>query len=382
MNKNVCLITWPNSVNYGTCIQCYALAEYLRNNNYNVFIPNTNKYYFGIKHPFETLYSIKNKLNNKLFSKNEYKKGLEKEFDTRKKKNTNFVNNNTKVSKIDSKSDYQNIIKKCDYFISGSDQIWNPKYVTPPMLLSMAPKDKIKIAYGSSIGVSEIPKNKIELYRKYLNRFNYIGLREKTAKNALKEIVSKDTEVVLDPSFLLSKKEWERIAIKPTSIKEDTNEFIFSYFIGDTKKNEKEIKSFEAKNKIPIYYAVSESKTIYSFGTALADLSVEEFIWCLLNARYVITDSFHAVALSINFNKNFYVYKRFVDSDNNSQNSRIYDIIETFDLKNNIESQNTELKNIKDKMDFIKINDKLDRLKQSSMRFLSKALGDEYENNL
>lgn len=376
MKKNVCILTWYNSINYGTCIQCYALAEYLRNNNCNVYIPSTNRYYYGINHPIETIRNVIDKVKEQMLLKNnninhEYDEG----FKEREKKNKDFAYNYTSVSVINSKKDYENIISKCKYFISGSDQIWNPKYVKPPMLLSMAGKDKIKIAYGSSMGVSELPKSMYNFYKKYINRFNYIGVREKTAQKIIKDISDINAEVVLDPSFLLNKEQWSKIAKRPLNIK-DNEEFIFGYFIGDSRKNEEEIEKFSKENKLSVYYAMSEAKIKYSFGTEIVDMGVEEFIWCLLNAKYIITDSFHAVALSINFNKNFYVYKRFVDTDKKSQNSRIYDIINTFNLMKNMESQSTNLDNIKNEINFEDVNKKLDYLKKKSVRFLNNALGE------
>lgn len=373
--RNICLITWYNSVNYGTCLQCYALAEFLRQNNFNVYIPNSNKYYYGIVHPIETIRYIIDKINNKLCKKNNNNNKYTDLFKERIRKNTEFSNEKIKVLNINSKKDYKDLIAKCEFFISGSDQIWNPKYVNPPSLLSMAGEDKIKIAYGSSIGVSVIPKKNQKLYKKYIKRFNYIGLREKTAQQVIKDICNRESEVVLDPSFLLDKDEWKKIARKPKNI-EEKEDFVFGYFIGNNKRIENEIHIFSKENKIPVYYAMSESKVEYSFGTAIADMGVQEFIWCLLNCKYIITDSFHAVALAINFNKNFYVYKRFKDSDNDSQNSRIYDIINTFNLEKNIESENNTLNNIKDRIDLKELNKKLDNIKKESISFLLKALGD------
>ena len=379
MKKNVFLLTWYYSINYGTCIQCYALAQYLRNNSFNVYIPSTNRYYYGIKHPIETIYNIADKIEKNILTKEtKINNNYSELFHNREKKNSEFAYNQTKVTKIESRKEYKDIISKCDYFISGSDQIWNPRYVKPPMLLSMAPKNKTKIAYGSSIGVSQIPKNMIKMYKKYINRFNYIGVREKTAQKLIKDILNIDTEIVLDPSFLLNKNEWEKIAIKPKNIKED-EEFIFGYFIGDIRKNENEIYEFAQDNKLPVYYAMSESKINYSYGTTIVDMGIEEFIWCLLHAKYIITDSFHAVALSINFNKNFYVYKRFNDMDKKSQNSRILDIIKTFNLNENMESEKTNLNNIKNKINFEKINQILDLMKRHSIGFLNKALGEKYD---
>lgn len=381
MQKNIFLVTWYDSINYGTVIQCYALAEFLRKNKYNVFIPNTNKYYYGITHPAETTYNIFCKFITKLKNIKSKNYEFDELYNKRKKKNHEFAIHKTKIYIVKTKKDYKNIINKCNYFLAGSDQIWNPNYIKPTMLLSMAPKNKIKIAYGSSIGVSNIPNKMKSFYKKYINRFDYIGIREKSSLKIINEISDINAKVVVDPSFLLTKKDWEKIAKKPHLIKEK-KEFIFCYFIGNAKKHEEEINKFGQNNKLPIYCAMSENKIKYSFENLIIDIGVEEFIWCILNAKYIITDSFHATALSINFNKNFYTYKRFNDNDFNSQNSRIYDLINYFKLNNNLELPENSLNNIRYKINYEKINRVLEKVRKESINFLLNALGDENGNNM
>lgn len=381
MNKNVFLVTWYDSINYGTVLQCYALAKFLREHNYNVYIPSTNKYYYGLNHPIETLYNIFCKVIDKIANLKSKNFEFETLYENRKRKNHYFAINKTKIYLINSKKDYRKIINECNYFISGSDQIWNPYYVRPPMLLSMAKKDSIKIAYGSSIGVLKIPKIFHSFYKKYIKQFDYIGIREKSSLNIINDISNINAQVVVDPTFLLTKDNWREISKKPKEIV-NKEEFIFCYFIGNAKSHEEEVNEFGSKNKLPIYCAMSENRISYYFGTSIADMGIEEFVWCILNAKYIITDSFHAIALSINFGKNFYVYKRFNDSDISSQNSRIYDLINCFNLNNNIETDENSLSNISHKIDYKKVNDKLEKLRKESINFLFKALGEQNESNM
>ncbi|MBR2247909.1 MAG: polysaccharide pyruvyl transferase family protein [Clostridia bacterium] len=371
MENNICLVTWGNSINYGTCIQCYALAKYLRNQGYNVIIPDSYKYYYGINHPIETIRIVKDSIINKLIKRK--KNNSNDIFQKRIESNKKFAYEVSKLISINSKSQFEEIVSKCDSFITGSDQIWNPNYIKTPMLLSFVPSGKNKIAYASSIGVNELPNNKKRMYKKYLNRFDYIGVREKTAKEILKELTNIDIQVVLDPSFLIDKDDWEKIAKKPVDI-DEKDEFVFGYFIGDARRNEEIIKTFLEKNSYKLYYAISENNIKYSFGNGNVDYGVEEFIWCLLHAKYIITDSFHATALSINFNKNFFVLQRFLNTDKKSQNSRIYDLLSLFNLLNYAEAENTKLDNIVMEIDYNKVNNQLGYLRKESYNYLNNAL--------
>ena len=86
----VCLATWHTSLNYGTCIQAYALAEYLRNNGFDVYIPDSFRYYYGLKHPFETLSNVMMKLRRKR-NDNIVSTELKDRYDARYRKNEEFA---------------------------------------------------------------------------------------------------------------------------------------------------------------------------------------------------------------------------------------------------------------------------------------------------
>src|SRR5574344_313796 len=156
-NKNVCVITWYNSLNYGTCIQCYALTQFISKNGYHVFVPESFKYYYGLKHPIETIGKIKSITSKK--DKNVQKDTVElpreirKGYEVRKNKNTEFAYSMNTVVHFNSRREFNEFINKINIFVTGSDQIWNPDYVTPPHLLSCAKSINKKIAYGCSIGV-------------------------------------------------------------------------------------------------------------------------------------------------------------------------------------------------------------------------------------
>lgn len=367
----VCLATWHTSLNYGTCIQAYALAEYLRNNGFDVYIPDSFRYYYGLKHPFETLSNVMMKLRRKR-NDNIVSTELKDRYDARYRKNEEFAREMSGVISFSSRQEYHSIISNTDIFVSGSDQIWNPGYVTPPMLLSIADNSRQKIAYGSSIGVSEIPDNKLRIYRKYLPRFEYIGVREEIAKIVLSKIIEESKiQVVLDPSFLLTKDEWEQIAQKPDGVEENKS-FVFCYFIGNSDRWVNDVDRYSKRYPCEVVCMPSEAMIIPSQFNCIIDAGVKEFIWCLLHAKLVVTDSFHATALSINFHTNFITYKRFEDSDKQSQNSRIINILNTFDLQNRLHNNGEPIEDIEQYFEHSQLI--LDSLRKESSDFLRKGV--------
>ena len=94
-----------------------------------------------------------------------------------------------------------------------------------------------------------------------------------------------------------------------------------------------------------------------------------------MNADIVATYSFHAVALSINFNKNFAVFKRFKDADKKSQNSRIVDVLNTFKLSNRlIDDENNLATVLKQDINYYETNSILEELRVFSEKFLINAI--------
>lgn len=381
--KNIGILTWFKSSNYGTCLQAYALSSFLRNNNYNAYLVENLKFYYGLKNPIESIVALVNKYKNKLLKHpnssikfEDLPNDIKEKYLKRIKKNEDFAytKNNVKVNY--NKLDYERMLEETDIFITGSDQIWNPNYVSPSNLLAFASNHK-KIAYASSIGVEHIPNNKKHIYKKYLSRFSKIGVREKTAQSELSTILKKDVVTVLDPTFLLNKGEWSKIIDKTVSEPLPDKKYIFCYFIGKNREWEKQVKTFAEKNGYEVYCALSESYILPDVGVLKPELGVEDFVNYLLNADIVATDSFHAIALSINFNKNFVAFKRFKDTDNKSQNSRIIDILSTFKLSNQLIELNNSLEFSTKEIDYSKSNEILKELRKYSKNFLIESIEEE-----
>lgn len=103
--------------------------------------------------------------------------------------------------------------------------------------------------------------------------------------------------------------------------------------------------------------------------------TVEEWLGLFMDAEYIITNSFHGMAFSVNFQKNF---TSFIEGDPKSgRNSRIYDRCKDFGLQNRIHVVGTESKKSKSEIDWIPVQKSLSSLKEESMRFLEKALSEQ-----
>ena len=214
-----------------------------------------------------------------------------------------------------------------DSFIIGSDQVWNPYYEAKEYeFLTFVPKEK-RLSFAASIGADSIPEDAKWYFKKNLSDMKYISVREERAAEIVKELTGRDADITLDPTLLLDKADWEIIAKKPTINIED--KYICTYFLGEVPEA---VKAFTKEKALPIYALNSQD------SPELFTLDPAEFLYMIQNASYVLTDSFHAVAFSIKFHKEFYVFDR-KEEGVSSMFSRIETITKRFCLENRIQNR-------------------------------------------
>ncbi len=198
-----------------------------------------------------------------------------------------------------SKNDYHKI--DADIYFSGSDQVWNTGWnngVIPEMYLEFVPDNIPKYAYASSFGLKKLDdKDKPEV-KKYLSRFNKITVREESAIDILNDLGIKNAERILDPTLVMNKEYWESIAPK-SKIKGD---YILIYNLNRNKEFDKYCEEFSKKTGLKLYRFCTRYDQIFRNGKSLLVPNILEFVTLINNAKYVITDSFHATAFSINMN--------------------------------------------------------------------------------
>lgn len=367
--KKIATITFHASYNHGSNLQAYALQEYIKklcNNDckYNIINLRTPIQQELYKTCFEKR-GIKNKIKS-IINANE-KGNLYK----RKEKFENFINNKLQVTKeYKSIEEIKNDNLSFEYYISGSDQLWNLQASDFDWAnyLEFVEKGK-RISYAASFG----PKKQIwndeekERIKKDLLLYDCLSVREQGSFNNVKELTNIEPEINVDPTMLLNKDEWMKIIDKEPLIKKD---YIFLYNL----KGEKEIIEIAKKvskiTKMPIVVTQRRiiSEIFYGFEKRF-DAGPLEFLNLILNAKLVLSSSFHGTVFSILFNKPFYAI-------NGAKDFRISTLLEKMNLRNRtIEIDNVEekCKKIYD-IEFKEANVLLDTEREKSKIYLKKAL--------
>jgi len=145
-----------------------------------------------------------------------------------------------KFRKFDKKIEFSNVVLKRDeypigledrfnYFIVGSDQVWNPHYdfVAGKCDFLTFARNYQKISYAASFGVNEIPYERKFEFAEYLKNFKAISVREKQGARIVEELVKRNAAVVLDPTLLLNENEWKQVEKKPVCCPK--KEYVFVY---------------------------------------------------------------------------------------------------------------------------------------------------------
>lgn len=224
--------------------------------------------------------------------------------------------------------------KKYSAVVTGSDQLWSPAGLPSNYYnLMFVPDRTLKISIASSFGVKEIPWYQRMRTKKFLERMDYISMREFRGSEIVRELTGKEVPTILDPVFFLSREEWLDRIPQETVVKEP---YIFAYFLGANRAHRTSVIQF-AKEKglkiVALRHMDQYVKEDESFGDyAPYDVDPRMFLNLLRNAEYVCTDSFHGTAFSIINQKQFIVFDRYKDNSGFSKNSRIDTLCREFDL--------------------------------------------------
>ncbi len=185
--------------------------------------------------------------------------------------------------------------ENCSAFIAGSDQIWNPRFVSQQeqiYFLGFGPENAKRISYSASLGMKEWPKPFEQKVLPMLKRFDAISVREESAVSYLTSLGLKNVVCVCDPT-ILHKGDFYRKEFPYENVEE---EFSFVYRIRET------IPDAVQNILLPQNREIWLSKP---WQWRLP--SVTQWLQNIDNAKFVVTDSFHCAVFSILFHKPFLV---------------------------------------------------------------------------
>ena len=247
-------------------------------------------------------------------------------------RNKNFLSFNKFISNgetLDMNTNYKELDKKYDYFIAGSDQVWNPTFGGNGMYINMLSftSPSKKIALSPSIGITSLTEEQRKEFKERLSDFKCLSCREEQGSQMIREITGRECTTLIDPTLMLSSEEWDKVSKKPVFHNEN-DKYILLYFLGEMTKEYKDI-----INNISIRYNLKVID-IYDKNSKYYTCGPSEFIYMIKHCSIMLTDSFHGSVFSYIYNKPFRIFKR-IDSIQ-SMNSRLENLINVLHLSNDI----------------------------------------------
>ena len=257
------------------------------------------------------------------------------------------------------------INNRYDWVVLGSDQLWNFNLSSLKILdyyclgFVYGPQ---KGAYSPSIGEKDWPEDKKNDIKEYLSDFSFIGVREKQAVDVVQPLVNVPVHWSLDPVFLLHKTDWAKIAKRP----KHKRDYIFEYCIIKSQKLRAATEKLASETGLPIIEHHGDIRKHIASAKRMPHPSADTWLGYLMNAKYVVTDSFHGSAFCIITNKDFFTVVT-------SNGSRIYSLLEDFGLQSRVLTELDEL-NHSAAIDWKAVNRLLEERRKDSQDWLKSSL--------
>ena len=261
-----------------------------------------------------------------------------------------------------------------DIYIAGSDQIWN--YIHTDRLdvyfLMFANKYKAKkISYAASISVMDIPEKWRVIYKKYIENIDILSVRELYGADLIKKYSNRTADVVLDPTFLLNKEDWCKEVANVPPIKGD---YLLIYTLSGSPNIRKMALNIAHKLNLAVVNIKSNYVPEPNDGVQhFYEIGPAEWVGLLSKAKYIVTDSFHGTAFSINFNVPFTT----LVNPASMMNSRVLSILKITNLESRVMFDSFDDKNMMPEsieVDFNNVNKILTEWREKSINYLVKAL--------
>jgi len=366
------ILTFPNSTSYGATLQMYALCHTVDKLGHNAESINYySEYMKSGKHVTKT--AGKRSLHDivRYGAKAILHPRFEKKFHDFERKNValyprHYIVDKTLLSLAD---------ERYDAVICGSDQVWNPDITGKDIsyFLDFCGENTRRISYAPSFGIENLPDDFYTLAQEQIKKFDFLSVREESGLELIKQMTGKECPIVTDPTFLLSSDEWEKIEKSHPLGKGD---YILCYAVRSSQSLVKYCKALAEKTGLKIIVIggnfIKRFKNRDKMIDYAVDVSPEEWLYLVHHAKYVVTNSFHGTAFSINYRKAFYLEL------SSKANSRLEYIVSSIGLENRIVESNADIE--PSTIDYTDAERKLKAIVGSSLDYLKTALEVESDN--
>lgn len=326
----VALITLHRVYNYGTALQAWSTQYVLEEVGHKVSVidyitPHRTKRAIFYEPSANESQSGWNKIAYRFF----------KVFSIILKELTfgNFVRKSLHLTKkYVTAEDLDNDPPKADVYVTGSDQVWNSKYnhgVDRGFFLDFLPEDAHRVAFVASFGTTQLSSDEQNEIGRYIGRYQALSVRESSAQKILESLGRTDAVWLIDPTLQIRKETW--ISMASRRLVKEKYCVLMLLYNEDNHATEYARKIANAKG-LKLVKVSWEMKKPPMVDRLMTHRSPTDFLSLFYNADFVVTNSFHGLAFSINFEKQFVVVPR------DEFNSRIESLLQLTGLEDRMVS--------------------------------------------
>ena len=288
-------LTFHRACNYGGALQCFALVKALRSMGYDAEVVDYRNPAIEKSYQLISTTSLKSFLSSLLYFRETLCK--RKNFRTFCQQ---FIPRSKRVFKT--AEELSNQYSLC--FI-GSDQVWSKRINRGFDPVYWGNFEGKKATYAASMGTDHnFTQNEYDEIKSYLTNFDYLSTREDSLRDEISPLTDKQVTTVVDPTLLLSVKDYEEFAIKPKE------ENYVLYYQMEYHPKSKDVVTHIAKQlncKVITLMGPNENyEGVEHIHKTVPQVNVPEFVGYILYAKCVIASSFHGTALPIAMRKDFY----------------------------------------------------------------------------
>lgn len=360
-------ITCHDVYNHGASLQAYALQTYLSSQGHDVEIIDYKPDYLSNHYK---LWSVSNPVFDKPVVKQLYllaKLPGRLIALRRKRKFDEFSQKCLRLTSMryHSNEELKTNPPKADVYIAGSDQIWNTLFQNgrdAAFYLDFAPKGTKRVAYAASFATKDVVEEYKPFLRRMLQGFDSISLRERISLPLLESLGRNDGVAVCDPVFLLSREQWDKIL--PTSSIEE--EYLLVYDTENSNKL-KDIAQSIAKERNLKIFNISGSRKSYVDKDFWVSSPID-FVQLIRDAEFVVSNSFHATAFSLIFQREFCVVNR-----SEAINERMLCLLKQYGQQDRLVADNID--SLLTLIDYSKVQSKIERDIEASKQYLRDTIG-------
>ncbi|MDE6247375.1 MAG: polysaccharide pyruvyl transferase family protein [Muribaculaceae bacterium] len=365
-NKKVGILTFHGAHNFGSVLQSYASVMTLRRLGYMAEIINLrNQAQLEAYKIFRKSDSIIHRL---------FKILIYPQLKSRSRKFEYFINKILPISKKEYRHGLELDAYQLGYdiYYAGSDQIWNPacQDFEPAYYLDFVKHQFPTISYAPSLGKGKFDQQDEDLIKGLLDNVDYLSCREISGANLIERLSGRKTTQVCDPVLLPPAEEWREFAKDPKRKKP----YILVYFLENNHGDHTNLELLKQRTGYDVILLNEYLREYLNPNITLKlNASPQEFLGLIKDAEYIYTNSFHATAFSVIFNRPFSTAIAKSENVANNNDSRKVDFLKSLGLEDRLVKSVSDI-DLNAPIDYRQVNKRVEEIRKKSLDYLNNSL--------